>query len=65
MVKDLHVKKHSVRDWQVIGEGNIRATGIADTQAEAERKAKVIARKRHCRVFVHKPNGEIRAVYSY
>lgn len=53
------------KDWEVKGEGNIRATAIVNTQAKAIKIAKEIAINQKSEVVIHRPNGTIRDKDSY
>lgn len=51
--------------WAVQGAGNNKATKIVDTQAEAIKIAREIARNQQSELIVHRPNGQIRQKDSY
>ena len=59
-----HVVPHD-EGWAVKGEGNSRATGIFDTQEEAIRRAKEIARNYGSDVIIHRRDGTIRDRIDY
>ncbi len=60
--KNYHVTKRHDGRWQVKGEGNTRATAIANTQAEAIEIGKTYTAKQGSKLFVHRPDGKIRNV---
>ncbi len=51
--------------WQVIGEGNSKATRIVDTQAEAIGIARKIAINKQSELLIHGRDGKIREKNSY
>lgn len=59
-----HVVPHE-RGWAIRGEGNERYTEIFDTQAQAIREAKVIAKNYRSGVVIHGEDGRIRDRVSY
>ena len=65
MGKNQHVTPHPDGGWQVIGEGNSKATIRTDTQKEAIDKATEIARNQGSELFIHGTNGQIRERNSY
>ena len=65
MGKNQHVTPLSNGRWQVLGEGNKKATLITDTQAEAIARAREIARNQESELFIHGKNGRIRERDSY
>ena len=65
MAKNIHITKRSDKQWQGIGEGNTRPYFVAETQKEAQQKARVIAIERKVEVLTHSVNGKIRARDSY
>jgi len=65
MREDQHVTHRSDGRWQVKGEGNSKATYVADTQAEAISKAKRIAKSYESELFIHGRNSKIRDRSSY
>ena len=60
-----HVTKRSDGIWQVLGEGNSRATVVTKTQREAISKARDIAINQRAEVVIHGVNGRIRNKNSY
>ena len=48
-----HVTKRSDGKWQVLGEGNSRATAVTKTQREAISKARDIAINQRAEVVIH------------
>lgn len=60
-----HVTKRSDGKWQVLGEGNSRATAVIKTQREAISKARDIAINQRAEVVIHGVNGRIRNKNSY
>jgi len=61
-VANYHISKDKVSgDWRIQREGADRASGVAPTQAEAERTAKDLARNSGGgEVRIHGLNGKIR-----
>ncbi len=64
MGKDQHVVPHS-DGWAVKGEGNSKATKIAETQQEAIDYAREIARNQQSELLIHGKDGQIRSRDSY
>ena len=64
MGKNQHVVPKGGK-WQVIGEGNEKATATFDTQAEAIEKAREIAINQESEVVIHGKDGKIREKNSY
>lgn len=60
-----HVTKRSDGNWQVLGEGNSRATVVTKTQRETISKARDIAINQRAEVVIHGVNGRIRNKNSY
>lgn len=52
-------------EWGVRGEGNERLTSRHQTQADAERSAREIARNQRSEVVIHRADGRIRDRDSY
>lgn len=65
MGKNQHITPHKDGGWQVKGAGNSRATVRTDTQAEAIKIGREIARGQGSELVIHRPNGQIRAKDSY
>lgn len=65
MKKNQHVTRREDGKWQVIGDGNSKATAIARTQADAIKIARNIAINQESEVVIHRPNGRIRDKNSY
>jgi len=65
MGKNIHVTKRPDGRWQAIGEGNSRASYIADTQEQARQKAREYAIKNQYEVLIHGKDGKIRDRDSY
>ena len=63
--KNIHVTKRHDNQWQGIGEGNIRPYFVAETQKQAQQKAREIALERKVEVLIHGVDGKIRARDSY
>lgn len=59
-----HVTK-TENGWQVIGEGNSRATQYFGTQKEAIEKGRNIAINQESELIIHDVNGKIRQKNSY
>ena len=57
--RNQHVVPHS-DGWAVKGSGAQRATSVHETQAEAIKAAREIARNQASELFVHGRNGQIR-----
>lgn len=53
------------KQWSVKGEGNKKATKLVDTQAEAVKIAKAIAKNQESEVIVQGKKGQIRSKDSY
>lgn len=64
MGKNQHVVPKDGK-WQVIGEGNEKATATFDTQTEAIEKAREIAINQESEVVIHGKDGKIREKNSY
>jgi hypothetical protein len=64
MAKNVHVIRHDKR-WAVKGEGNERAKSVHNTQAEAIKAARNIAKNRHSEVIIHRADGRVRERDSY
>lgn len=60
MSKNQHVTKRSDGNWQVIGEGNSKATKITRTQKEAIDIAREISKKQGSELVIHGTDGKIR-----
>ena len=65
MGKDQHVTRRDDGNWQVIGNGNSRATAVTRTQVEAIKIARDIAINQHSEVVIHGVDGKIRDKNSY
>lgn len=65
MGKNQHITPHKDGGWQVKGAGNSHATVRTDTQAEAIKIGREIARGQGSELVIHRPNGQIRAKDSY
>lgn len=65
MRKDQHVTPHPDGGWQVKGTGNSRATVRTDTQAQAIKIARNIAKNQESELVIHGTNGQIRAKDSH
>ena len=65
MAKNQYVTPHPNGGWQVKGAGNSRATVRTTTQSVAIAEARAIARNQKSEMFIHRPNGQIRARDSY
>ena len=62
--KNQHVTKHS-EGWQVKGAGNNKATAVTNTQAEAIKIAREIAKNQQSELIIHGTNGKIRQKDSH
>lgn len=62
--KNQHVVPHD-DGWAVRGEGNQRVTSVHDTQQEAIRAGRDIARNQGSELFIHGENGRIRERNTY
>ncbi len=62
--KNQHVVPHGDK-WAVRGEGNQRVTSVQDTQREAIKVARDIARNQGSELFIHGEDGRIRALDSH
>lgn len=65
MGKNQHVTPHPNGGWQVIGEGNTKATVRTDTQEQAIEVAREIAKNQESELFIHGKNGQIRERSSF
>ena len=65
MGKNQHVTPHPDGGWQVIGEGNERATARTSTQKEAIDIAREISRNQGSELVIHRPDGRIREKGSH
>ncbi len=65
MGKNQHVTPHPDGGWQVIGEGNERATVRTQTQQEAIQTAREIARNQGSELIIHGEDGKIRQKDSH
>lgn len=63
--KNQHVTPRPDGNWQVKAEKALRATSVTKTQGEAIRIARDIARNQKSEIFIHRPDGRIRARDSY
>lgn len=57
--KNQHVTKYP-GGWQVKGAGNEKATAVTNTQAEAIKIAREIAKNQESELIIHGTNGKIR-----
>jgi len=64
MGKNQHVVKHP-DGWATKGAGNSRYTKISNTQEEAIRVARNIAKNQNSELLIHGTNGRIRNKNSY
>jgi len=62
--KNQHVVP-SGKNWAVKGAGNSKATRLVDTQKEASKIAREIAKNQGSEMFVHGRNGQIRERNTY
>lgn len=60
-----HVVPYEENDWAIKGEGNIKYTEIFDTQKQAIKRAKEIAKNYGSDVIIHRRDGTIRDRMSY
>jgi hypothetical protein len=61
-----HVKATPEGDWKVKKEGGSRAVGVFDTQKDAIKRAKDIAKHQQpSQVKIHGENGKIRKEHTY
>ncbi|MBO5337510.1 MAG: DUF2188 domain-containing protein [Lachnospiraceae bacterium] len=65
MGNNQHITPHPDGGWQVKGAGNTRATVRTNTQTEAIKIGRNIARNQGSELVIHRPNGQIRAKDSY
>lgn len=65
MGKNQHVTRRPDGNWQVKGEGNLRATKITNTQKDAISYARNIAINNSSEVVIHGRDGKIRDKNSY
>lgn len=64
MSKGQHVVPHD-GEWAVRKEGSSRVTETFPTQGAATERAREIAINQEAEVFIHRPDGRIRARNSY
>lgn len=64
MGKNQHVTPKGDK-WQVKGTGNSKATKLFDTQAEAQKYAKAIAKNQQSELVTHGKDGKIRSKDSF
>ncbi len=64
MGKNQHVVPHK-DGFAVKGAGNEKATRVVSTQKEAIQIGREIAKNQESELFIHRPNGQIRARDSY
>ena len=62
--KGVHVTPRGNK-WAVMREGNERATSLHDTQQQAVKKGREIARRDKTEFYLHNQQGEIRERDSY
>ena len=62
--KNQHIVLHP-KGWAIKGEGNSKATRVAETQAEAIEIGKEIAKNQGSELLIHGRNGRIRERNSY
>lgn len=65
MGKNQWVTQRDDKGWNVIGEGNSKATAVFNTQKEAIKRAKEIATNQNSEVIVQGRDGKIRSKDSY
>ena len=65
MAKNQHVTPHKGGGWQVKGAGNSKATVVTNTQKEAIKIAKDIAKNQGSELIIHNQQGRIRERNSY
>jgi len=65
MRKNQHISPHSAGGWQVKGAGNLKATGVFDTQKEAIERGRTIAINQAAELVVHGRDGRIRQKDSF
>ena len=63
--KNQHVVPNPNGGWDVIGEGNSKASKHTDTQADAIAVARKIARNQKSELVIHGKDGKIRDKDSY
>ncbi|WP_010001088.1 DUF2188 domain-containing protein [Leuconostoc lactis] len=65
MGKNQHVVPDGDGGWNVVGEGNSRATANFENQSDAVKRAKEIAKNQKSEELTHGRNGQIRDRSSY
>ena len=65
MKSDQHVTRRPDGTWQVLGEGNSKATVVTRTQKESIEIARKIAINKQSEVVIHNKEGKIREKNSY
>ncbi|KAA9239230.1 MULTISPECIES: DUF2188 domain-containing protein [Aerococcus] len=64
MGKNQHVTPKGEK-WQLIGAGNKRATKFFDTQAQAAKYGREVAKHQKSELLIHRKDGKIRSKDSY
>lgn len=65
MKKNVHITHRVSGSWAVVGEGNSRASGLYDTQAEAIKVGREIAINNKSELVIHDRKNVIRDKDSY
>jgi len=65
MKKNIHVTHRQDSRWAVVGEGDDRASGLYDTQAEAIERGRELARNNQAELVIHDRDNKIRDKDSY
>lgn len=65
MGKNQHVTPRPDGNWQVKGEGNIKATRVTPTQKEGISIAREVSRNQESELLIHSRDGRIRARDSH
>lgn len=65
MKKEYHITKRPDGNWQYKEIHNTRVTGIASTQEQAFKEARVVATHQNAEVVIHGVDGKIREKNSY
>lgn len=63
--RNQHVTRRPDGTWQVKAEGASRAYRVTNTQAEAINIGRNISRNQNSELFIHRPDGRIRARDSH
>ncbi|KKL74283.1 hypothetical protein LCGC14_2066440 [marine sediment metagenome] len=60
-----HIIKHINGGWAIKRRAASKATQVFDTQKTAIKHGRILARKQHCDLYIHRPDGRVRQKLSY